>query len=145
MSDLNIRDASGADLGAICRLISQLGYPEPEDTIAARIAILAEAGGRLLLATRGEAIVGLAALDRTRHLHRPPDGRLTALVVADSERSQGVGKRLLESAEAVFLEWGCARAELSSGESRADAHRFYLREAYAEAPKRFLKILDASR
>jgi GNAT superfamily N-acetyltransferase len=142
MHKMTIREAQAADTTAVRMLVEQLGYPEDEPTIAARMAALQACGGRLLLAVRGDEVIGLAALDCTRHLHRAPDGRLTALVVAASARGQGVGKELLTRAEAVFREWGCKRVELSSGAKRRDAHRFYEREDYVESPKRFLKNLS---
>jgi GNAT superfamily N-acetyltransferase len=138
---LEIRDAEADDAPHICALIAQLGYPDEAGVIAARIDALKQSGGRILLAAYDNQIVGLAALDRIRHLHRPDDGRLTALVVAGECRGLGIGKRLLAAAETVFRDWGCARAELSSGERRSDAHRFYEREAYVESPKRFIKPL----
>lgn len=50
--------------------------------------------------------------------------------------------RLVETAEAVFREWGCERVEVTSGEKREAAHRFYNREGYIEQPKRFVKPLS---
>jgi GNAT superfamily N-acetyltransferase len=50
------------------------------------------------------------------------------LAVSPAHRSQGVGKALLDAA----MEWGRDRGALhlalSSGDARADAHRFYERE-----------------
>lgn len=141
MTALKIREASVADIPAITVLLAHLGYPNTEETVRSRFNAVLASGGRVLLAQSDRILLGLAALDCTRHLHRPPDGRLTALVVAADCRRAGIGKRLLEAAEIVFREWGCARAELSSGGGRVDAHRFYLREDYVETPKRFLKSL----
>jgi GNAT superfamily N-acetyltransferase len=136
-----IRDARPSDSAELSLLLAQLGYPEAPSTVTARLAALIACGGRVLVAHSGDRIIGLAALDRTWHLHRPVDGRLTGLVVAEDARGLGIGKSLLVAAEAVFREWGCARSELSSGAGREAAHRFYEREGYVETPKRFVKIL----
>jgi GNAT superfamily N-acetyltransferase len=74
-------------------------------------------------------------------LHRPPDGRISTLVVSDDYRGRGVGGKLIEAAESIFRAWQCPRVEVSSGAQRQDAHRFYIREGYTEQPKRFIKDL----
>lgn len=136
-----IRDARPSDSAELSLLLGQLGYSEAPSTVTARLAALIARGGRVLVAHSGDRMVGLAALDRTWHLHRPADGRLTGLVVAEGARGSGIGKSLLAAAEAIFREWGCARSELSSGTGREAAHRFYEREGYVESPKRYVKIL----
>jgi N-acetylglutamate synthase-like GNAT family acetyltransferase len=141
MKTVKIRDAGVTDIPAITTLLAQLGYPDTEETVRSRFNAVLTTGSKVLLAQSDGIVLGLAALDCTRHLHRPPDGRLTALVVAADYRHAGIGKRLLEATEVVFRDWGCARAELSSGGRRADAHRFFRREGYVEAPKRFRKSL----
>ncbi|HEX6585639.1 MAG TPA: GNAT family N-acetyltransferase [Solirubrobacterales bacterium] len=50
------------------------------------------------------------------------------LAVSPSHRSQGVGKVLLDAAKDWARERGATHLELDSGETRADAHRFYERE-----------------
>ena len=141
MRALKICEADVVDIPAMTTLVAHLGYPNTEETVRSRYDAILASGGRVLVAQTNGTLLGLAALDCTRHLHRPPDGRLTALVVAAEYRHAGIGKRLLEAAEVVFRVWGCARVELSSAGGRANAHRFYLREGYVETPKRFLKSL----
>jgi GNAT superfamily N-acetyltransferase len=50
------------------------------------------------------------------------------LAVDPALRSRGLGKALLDAAKAWARERGAARLELTSGEARRDAHRFYERE-----------------
>ncbi|MGW6685355.1 GNAT family N-acetyltransferase [Streptomyces sp. NPDC054961] len=50
------------------------------------------------------------------------------LVVADSTRSAGVGRRLVAHLEERARAAGCQWLDLDSGTHRTDAHRFYLRE-----------------
>jgi GNAT superfamily N-acetyltransferase len=50
------------------------------------------------------------------------------LAVSPAHRSQGVGKALLGAAKDWARERGGTHLELDSGDSRADAHRFYERE-----------------
>lgn len=50
------------------------------------------------------------------------------LAVDPLRRSEGIGKRLLDSAKAWARERGATHLELDSAETRHDAHRFYERE-----------------
>ncbi|MBK4735646.1 GNAT family N-acetyltransferase [Noviherbaspirillum pedocola] len=138
---MKIRKADVMDVPAMTTLVAYLGYLNTEEALRSRYDAILASGGKVLVAQTNRTLLGLAALDCTRHSHRPPDGRLTALVVAAEYRHAGIDKRLLEAAEAVFLVWGRTRVELSSAGGRADAHRFCLREGYVETPKRLLKSL----
>ena len=51
------------------------------------------------------------------------------LAVSPEHRSQGVGKDLLDAAKRWARERGATHLELDSSDARADAHRFYEREA----------------
>jgi GNAT superfamily N-acetyltransferase len=50
------------------------------------------------------------------------------LAVHPDQRSAGHGKALLDAAKHWARERGATHLELDSGEARADAHRFYVRE-----------------
>ena len=83
----------------------------------------------------------MIVLHHTQFLHRPPDGRISTLVVFEKYRNFGIGARLVESAEEIFRDWGCERVEVTSGAERKAAHKFYNREGYIERRKRFVKLL----
>jgi GNAT superfamily N-acetyltransferase len=140
--EIDIRQARETDAGALARLVSELGYPTDEAVARERLTDISRAGDRVLVALLNSEVVGMVLLHRTRFIHRPADGRISTLVVSESCQGHGIGSRLIESAEAVFREWGCARVEVSSGAQRAAAHRFYERLGYAEQPKRFVKALE---
>lgn len=50
------------------------------------------------------------------------------LAVDPDRRSEGIGKQLLDQAKRWAKDRGATHLELDSGETRADAHRFYERE-----------------
>ena len=50
------------------------------------------------------------------------------LVTSAERRSQGIGAALLAELERRAREAGCRAIDLDSGVTRADAHRFYIRE-----------------
>ncbi len=125
----------------LAALLGELGYPTGAAAVEARLGLLlgeewsavfmAEADGRALGFT---ACLSLPLIHRDR-----PTCRLAALVVADGARSQGVGAALVERVEASARHWGCDRIEVTSGNERRDAQRFYLREGFSPKPERYIK------
>ncbi len=77
----------------------------------------------------GGAIAGLCtvALD-LRSVRYGQRAWVEDLAVDPARRSGGVGKALLDAAKAWGRERGATHLELDSGDARADAHRFYVRE-----------------
>lgn len=69
-------------------------------------------------------------------------GRITALVVTESERGKGVGKLLVKKAEELAHDSGCKRIELTSNNRRTDAHKFYESIGFEANSKRFIKSLS---
>ncbi|GJM14620.1 MAG: N-acetyltransferase GCN5 [Pseudohongiella sp.] len=52
------------------------------------------------------------------------------LVTAESHRSTGAGKFMIDWLKQYARDCGCQQLHLDSGASRLDAHRFYLREGF---------------
>ena len=76
-------------------------------------------------------------------VHRDvPTCRLATLVVTEQARSAGVGRTLVGQVETQARRWGCDRIEVTSGDDRPDAHRFYARESFRPKPHRFIKTLE---
>lgn len=124
---VRIREYESTDHTAVADLLGEMGYPVPEDlagTLAT--AFIARGGTSLLVAVRDERIVGLVAtclvprLDETRL-----SCRVTDLVVSSPHRRQGVGRALIQAAEASALAAGATRLDLTTGDWRAEAHEFY--------------------
>jgi GNAT superfamily N-acetyltransferase len=65
---------------------------------------------------------------------------LESVHVRDDRRSQGIGAKLLEAAEALARERGCYRVQLTSRTVRVDAHRFYLANGYDQTSQGFKKF-----
>ena len=139
----HIRIATQADAPAIAGLLDELGYPTTAAQAARRLARL---GGKLdpvFVATDEGQIVGLVALHLSHMLHLDSTwSRVTTLVVAKTHRRRGVGEALLAHAEQCALAAGASGVELTCGQRRTDAHRFYMRRGYAERRKRFFKALE---
>jgi GNAT superfamily N-acetyltransferase len=59
------------------------------------------------------------------------------LVTDAGHRSTGVGAALLAHLDDRARAFGCRVVELDSGHQRTDAHRFYLREGFADVSRHF--------
>lgn len=136
-----IRAANAADAEPIARLLDQLGYPAPAESIPARLArMAAEPDQHVLVAEADGLLVGLAAVI-VRHVitDDAPFARLAALVVAEDRRRAGVGQALVAAAEQIARDAGCNVIEVTSGDQRPAAHAFYRELGYEERPRRFTK------
>ena len=86
----------------------------------------------VLAACLGDEVVGWVDVALSFHLQSPQCPLIGGLVVRDGMRGLGIGKRLCEAAEAWSREKGVSRIRVTSRSTRTDAHRFYLRDGYAE-------------
>ncbi|HEV8574171.1 MAG TPA: GNAT family N-acetyltransferase [Dehalococcoidia bacterium] len=88
----------------------------------------------VLLAVEGELVVGLASVYADiLSVRYGPRCWLQDLVVASSYRGGGIGGKLIEAATEWARERGCTHLELSSGEGRKDAHRFYRAQGMSQS------------
>ena len=142
MKDLvEIRPATHEDSVDIASLMAQLGYPcttaEMEWRLD-RISLLESE--EVLVAERAGQMLGVCSVHLIPLLHESGNvGRITALVVRADVRGQGIGKRLVQEAESWAWSHDCARMEVTSGDHRPDAHRFYEACGFKYDERRFLK------
>jgi ribosomal protein S18 acetylase RimI-like enzyme len=128
---------------AVAALLDGLGFPLSADAAAERISSLSRAGEPVLVAKLGEEIVGALTWHVTAVLHRPlPVGRITMLIVAASARKKGVGRALVEAAQARLSQRGCGLIEVTSNTKLRAAHAFYERLGFARTSYRFAKTLE---
>ena len=144
MENVLIREAGAEDAAAIARLLGQLGYPADAEAVRTRVqAHLASSDDVLLVAQCGDEIVGLAGLHVSIALeYDGPAGKLSAIVVDERARSQGVGRQLVAAIEAEARRRGCVLLFLTTADRRADAHAFYSALGFEETGRRFAKTLD---
>lgn len=139
---MKIRKAGLYDADALAVLLVQLGYTCPPSDIASRIALQSTPGRDVVLVAECDALVrGVLIL----HIHTPIHvsrkwALISAFVVDEAVRGQGIGAALLKAAEQHALMVGCSQVELSSSESRIRAHAFYEQHGYVEKRKRFVRV-----
>jgi GNAT superfamily N-acetyltransferase len=127
MSAPRIRQASHEDAPAIAALLAELGHPTDVAVIPQRLDGVRAEGDEAFVATEGDGpVVGFFSIARVAVVHGSgPVALITALVVTESARGRGVGRRMVDAARQWAREAGCVRLLVTSADHRADAHAFY--------------------
>jgi GNAT superfamily N-acetyltransferase len=144
MDSLRIRPATADDALALARLLGQLGYPTDSDEIPARLERLeARPGTTVIVAENADGVVGVLTVHLFPSLHTSePVAWLTAVVVEETARGQGIGAALVKRAEEWAAEHGANRVSLTSALRRTRAHAFYKDLSYEHTGVRLTKVLD---
>ncbi len=138
MEPIIFRKASEGDLPAIVALLADdaLGQgredprlPLAPAYVAAFRAIESDTNQLLAVAANGDAVVGTMQVSFIPGVSRGGAwrGQIEAVRVADSHRSSGLGRRMIEWAIDQCRARGCTMIQLTTDKARADAHRFYER------------------
>lgn len=110
-------------------LVNQLGYPTTEENLIARIALYQQSlQDQSWIAIEDGEIIGCIALHIYDLFHSTERyARIISLIVKDTHRRQGIGKRLLRKAERYAISQNCSMLELSSSLKRTKqgTHHFY--------------------
>ena len=137
-----IRDAKPADAPRLVELIHFLGHDIDEKSLRKNLSALKKAGETPLVATLGKQVVGLCGISARVMVHRDaPIGRISPLVVAEEAQGHGIGRMLVDAAEAWMRKKGCKLVEVTSNDRRAEAHAFYRHMGYERTSIRFAKTL----
>jgi GNAT superfamily N-acetyltransferase len=136
-----IRLAHVEDAAAIADLMTLLGHPLTPAEATRRLPRIA-GDAVAFVAEDGPRITGLV----TAHvLQVLSDARgvlmITALVVGEAARGRGIGRRLVERAEAWGRERGAQRVTVTTALRRTDAHAFYERLGYEFTGRRYGRAL----
>ena len=87
-------------------------------------------GARLVLAVKGEAVLGLAVYRWHENTFDGLKFYIDDLVTAETRRSEGVGHALISHLEEFAIKLGANGLMLDSGTQRTQAHKFYFREGF---------------
>jgi GNAT superfamily N-acetyltransferase len=144
MSDILIRFATPADAEQVADLSAQLGYSATPEETAARIADLTrEKDHAIFIAEISGRPIAWMDIYVQRTLAVGTVTHIAGLVVDELHRSRGIGKLLLQDAEAWARERGCKVVRLTSNLTRSRAHGFYENLGYKviKTQKAFAKEL----
>lgn len=122
-----VRQMRPEDAGAVASLTTQLGYASTEDEIRRRYDLIKDRwDARLFVAQHASnAIVGWIHVQATYLLECDARAEIWGLVVSETARGSGVGRRLMEAAEEWVLMRGLHVIVLRSNCLRTDAQGFY--------------------
>jgi GNAT superfamily N-acetyltransferase len=139
--DFVIREAMTGDVAQLVGLIGELGYEISQKHLRASLpAAQSSDTDQVLVAVAGEQVFGCISLHALPLFHREGKlGRITSLVVGAGQRGHGIGSALLVAAHAWFRAAGCVKFEVTSGDRREAAHRFYQRHGYARDGQRLAR------
>lgn len=119
------------DIEQVAALITQLGYPSTPQDIARRFTHI---DGRddqaLLVADDGRAVVAWMHVGSHRYLESDESAEILGLVVAEEQRSRGIGAALVGAAEKWAAQHGCQVLRVRSRTTRPRAHAFYERGGF---------------
>jgi GNAT superfamily N-acetyltransferase len=138
-----IRDARPEDGKAVSHLLDELGYTHTEPFIEEHLSKLTIGkDNRILVAELGEAVLGILSIHFIPQLALAGDfARITYFCVSKKHKGRGIGRKLIEAAEALARERRCDRMEVHCHFRRTEAHQFYFHMQYEENRKYLIKML----
>jgi GNAT superfamily N-acetyltransferase len=126
---MNIKVAeSDAEIDSCFDVMSVLRPHLKREEFVGSVRKMAPQGYRLACLTADDAVQSVAGYRIIDMLRTGRMLEVDDLVSADSARSKGYGKQLLNWCYDLARQNGCSVVELDSAVHRADAHRFYFRE-----------------
>ena len=141
---MKLRSANVEDAEKLAKLFGQLGYACSPSELTERMNARVNTHNEIFVAEISEAVVGVLVFNTLLPVHVAGKwGVVSALVVDESVRGKGIGAALLAHVELHAKRQGCTQIELSSNESRTQAHAFYERNGFAEKRKRFVRLIEA--
>jgi len=143
-AEIDIRDARLEDSTQLTELSGQLGYPSTAEQIRQRLKAIADfPESAIFVAASGNKVAGFVGVQVLHTLEADQRVEVTALVVLEEFRSQGVGKLLMVRAEEWARSQRCTIIGLRSNVIRERAHSFYQRLGYEhlKTQKAFRKSL----
>ncbi|GAA1781832.1 MULTISPECIES: GNAT family N-acetyltransferase [Streptomonospora] len=147
-----IRSAIRSDLGAILRLLRELGDTTATQSSTVRMSSAAvrawtrmenDPDRQVLVAERRGQIIGTVDLLVVANLTHDAQSWAVAdnLVVDPACRRGGVGRALMDEAVDRAARAGCYKVELLSHESRTGAHAFYSAIGFENSAEGFRRYL----
>ena len=134
------RQATLDDADRIAGLFTDEGYPAGPSDIRERLGRFASDFSTVHVVEFEDEVVGFVAVHvMPRFEHSDRVARVLALVVDQGVRERGVGHRLMEEAESVARETGCAFIEVTAGHHRADALQLFESIGYESGVTTYLR------
>ena len=144
-SGCTVRLAQARDSDRIADLAGHLGYPSTGEEVRKRLSQMQDANQYAVFVAELPAgrIAGWIGLYVFRAVELETTVEISGLIVDEGIRSCGIGKILLDAAEAWARSLGCSAISVRSNVTRDRAHRFYTANGYehVKTQKEFRKKL----
>lgn len=128
---LDVRAATTDDAAVLAEMIAEFNGPHGDAEETAARLTACKGLEVALIAWHGAEAVGFACLRVTPAIgSRTPHALLTELFVREAFRQHGVGRALVERAEAMAYRQGAPDLYLFTGDQNLTAQRFYARMGY---------------
>jgi GNAT superfamily N-acetyltransferase len=130
---ISVRPATVADAEAIAPLVEELGYPAEGKSLRKRLSRLVGRGDYLVVVAQSESgeICGWLQAHSSEVLESGSHVEIVGLVTAKKMRRRGIGRLLVESAEAWAAQVGAGAIVVRSNVKREESHGFYVVLGYA--------------
>ncbi|MGB5169465.1 MAG: GNAT family N-acetyltransferase [Acidimicrobiia bacterium] len=125
-----IRSARSEDAPRVAQLAGDLGYTISSASVGTAIDRLQADEGAIFVADEGERVTGWIHVRRSHVIQTEPFAEVGGLVVDPQNRGDGIGRRLLETAEQWASANGLSVIRVRSNIVRSNAHLFYERRGY---------------
>jgi len=124
---VRVRAARPADAERLALLCGQLGYPTSVEQVRARLDRVQQDETNTVLVAEGidGQVIGWVQVYARPLVVDDLNAEVGGLVVDERNRSQGVGRRLMEEAEAWAHAHDCEAVNVRSNVIRERAHHFY--------------------
>ena len=130
-NEVVVRKAKATDAAEVAELSGILGYPVDRAAMQRRLERLAERDEHVVfVAETGGKIVGWIEGAEHEFLVAGHIGEICGLVVAEGQRTSGVGRRLVQAVEQWARGRGLEQVSVRSNVARAESHPFYEKVGY---------------
>ena len=146
-SKVIIRLITGEDAQDVSQLCCEgMGYHCDRTLVRERIAHLDPEREAVFVAELDGSVVGFIHVEKYNTLYFESMANLLGMAVSSRCRRHGIGKLLIDQAEAWALAHDISIMRLNTGLKRVEAHAFYSRLGYRNEKEqyRFSKRLDGS-
>jgi GNAT superfamily N-acetyltransferase len=145
ISIVEINDPNGnvveTDWLAAAEAVHRQLRPQLPQDYAEKMRRVFAGGARMCIALRDARVAGVAVYRVHENTFDGLQMYVDDLVSDEAQRSQGIGRALLDHLQRRARDAGCAKLNLDSGAQRQQAHRFYFREGMVVTSFHFAKPL----
>ena len=127
----SVREALPADAPRITALAGQLGYEVPQQHVERQLRRMNEERTIFVAVVPRAGVVGWIGVALREGVIDSGRADIEGLVVEDEYRGNGIGRLLVETAEAWARRRNCSSMRLVSNVVRERAHEFYKRLGYS--------------